>query len=244
MTMSIKKGPFAIQKSYEQIEEEKKVYQFFYGEAVQIQQFLTSDDIMEIKNCSPSTAGWLMNQFRKQLRREPYRPVLVSEYCEYMKIDEMLIQLFLLSLKMPEEQNGTAPHIGGAGENEKAVDLEKKTTDNYDIWCVIGHLWYGHPVTGHVLEMKAKMWFDMHPPDPRGTIMYKRDDNYHVRILTKEIEQVLKVSDRTAQRLLQTTRQLLKKRKNDYVTVEEFCFINFLDETTIRKKLAEIYGED
>lgn len=57
-------------------------------------------------------------------------------------------------------------------------------------------------------------------------------------ISTKDIIRVLELNIRTAQRLLQKTRAVLNKEKNDFVTVREFCRVNKFNEGEFRQRLG------
>ena len=58
-------------------------------------------------------------------------------------------------------------------------------------------------------------------------------------ITTRDIIKVMQLNVRTAQRLLQKTRTRLRKEKNDYVTVKEFCSVNKFNEAEFQERLAE-----
>jgi hypothetical protein len=235
MTMLVNKEPTPTpQKPVDQFREELSVYQYFYGKRARPKVFIERRDVMNILDCDVLTAEGYLIAVRYLFGKKEDDRVKVSEFCKYTMIDDLLIQLFLLSLPEPTEDNGLATWPEDVNPNDPNIE--------YGVWCVIGNMRYGSPVTELILQQRAKLWFDMHPPDPRGTPMYKREDGYRVTIFTHDIERVLNVSERTAQRLLQQTREELKKKKGAYVTVEEFCFHHDLNESIIRKKLDEIYN--
>lgn len=223
-------------KSRAQARKELSIYQSFYGRHAGMQSTIFYTDIMNIMDCSKSTALELLDELRQYFGDSQ---VMVSEFCDYMEIDELLIQLFLLSLIKDNKIN-----IPDMPFNEYVDDPENNVFINDEIWCVIGSMYYGHPTTDTILEARAQMWRDMHPPDPRGTRMYKRDDEYIVTMFAHDLMRVLPCSERTAYRLLQETRVKMNKHKRYYVTVEEWCFINEYPEHIMRKKLAEIYGNN
>jgi len=111
------------------------------------------------------------------------------------------------------------------------------------VWCQIGDLSYGRPVTALLLQYRGLMWQMMHPPDPRGKPMYSRPAPYHVNMSSKDIKQVFYKGIRTAQRLLVMARVALGKKPKEFVLVEEFCFLHNLKEDTIQKKLHELFME-
>lgn len=113
------------------------------------------------------------------------------------------------------------------------------TAENFNqskIWAVVGDIQYGAPETPAILQQRADEFLAQRRP------MYKRGPNFRVAMHSHDIVYALDLSLRQAQRILQQDRKSLKKQKNDYVTVEEFCVLHRLDEKTIRKKLAEKYG--
>jgi hypothetical protein len=59
-------------------------------------------------------------------------------------------------------------------------------------------------------------------------------------ISTRDIIKVLQLNVRTAQRLLQKTRVALRKEKNDYVTVKEFCKVNKFNEGEFQERLMGV----
>ena len=59
-------------------------------------------------------------------------------------------------------------------------------------------------------------------------------------VKTQDLMDVMQLNIRTAQRLLQKTRAALRKGKNDYVTVREFCTVNKFNEEEFQERLAEV----
>lgn len=106
------------------------------------------------------------------------------------------------------------------------------------IWCSIGDLNYGTSKTDKELEKRAE-YILMHPEIFRA--MHKRKEyqewERQVVITAKNIMHVLDKSERTAQRLLNDAR---KKPRRGYITIKEFCYLNKLDEVTVRKKIITI----
>jgi predicted RNA-binding protein YlqC (UPF0109 family) len=63
---------------------------------------------------------------------------------------------------------------------------------------------------------------------PKRIVIYPRD-----------IENITGRKGRTAQRLLQTIRQVFEKEKFQFVTVQEFCFFTGIDEETVRACMVD-----
>ena len=126
-------------------------------------------------------------------------------------------------------------------ELAEKIPIVAKEPSNEEIWCIIGHLWYGHPVTPLILRYKALMWLRMNPPDPRGERMASRPGPYTVYVFNKEFAQAIRKSERTVERLLAEARIALGKEPNDKITVEQICWLNDYDEDEIQQNLHDIF---
>jgi hypothetical protein len=122
--------------------------------------------------------------------------------------------------------------------SEKILEVANQPSTE-EIWCQIGNMWYGHPVTPLKLRYSALEWLAKHPPDPRGEPMYSRPAPYKVRMETIDLMELYGVSERTAQRVLKMVREAIGRTGSTWVTVEEFCFHHKLDEDSIQKRLHE-----
>jgi hypothetical protein len=108
------------------------------------------------------------------------------------------------------------------------------------IWCKIGSLWYGHPVTPLILRYRALIWLKTNPPDPRGEKMAKRPAPYTVYARRRDLPEVINQSLRTVDRMMALTRESLGYKPYSKITVEQFCFINELPEDEIQQKLGDL----
>ena len=106
--MATKKKPADYpKKSIEQFQEELNLLAFFYGEDAVHELSISINDIMDIMHCDESTANRLMQEvreyFEEELRENASELIGITTwmFCHYMEIDEMLIQLFLLSIHPP-----------------------------------------------------------------------------------------------------------------------------------------------
>jgi hypothetical protein len=240
MTLTIKKKPAGMpKKNRVQAREELNIFQSFYGRHAGMQTVIYYNDVMNIMNCDKADALKLMDQTRECFGKKSGSQIMVWEFCEYMEIDELLIQLFLLSVIKLGIADSDSVWV-----NDSFEDPENNKFISDQIWCVIGAIYYGLEASERLLDRNAQKWIDANPPDPRGIRMYKRGENYVATMFTRDLMRVLGVSERTAQRLLEKTRVRLNKDKRYYVTVEEYCIINEYPEHIMRKKLAEIYGND
>ena len=109
-----------------------------------------------------------------------------------------------------------------------------------EIWCTIGNIRYGHPVTPLILRYKALMWHAMNPPDPRGEKMYSRPGPYTVYVRKPDLVDILGYGDRTIDRMLAEVREAIYQKPYGKITVEQFCFIHDLPEDKIQQQLHEL----
>ena len=104
-----------------------------------------------------------------------------------------------------------------------------------DAWAVVGDMKYLTAETLAVLQKRAALWKKKYP---HGEPMAKRYEGYVTFAHTCDVAEVLKISMRKAQKMLQVTRQFHEKHKNSYVSVKEFCFVNNINEDEFRKGLS------
>lgn len=73
----------------------------------------------------------------------------------------------------------------------------------------------------------------------RKAAVSARQALHRLVIHTDDITKVLGINIRTAQRLLQTIRETLGRRKNDYVSIKEFADYVHLNEEDVKRTLSE-----
>ena len=110
-----------------------------------------------------------------------------------------------------------------------------------EIWCEVGDLRYGHPVTPLILRYRALIWMVKHPPDPRGEPMYCRPAPYTIYVCRTDLFDILPYGMRTIDRMLAEVREACYKKPYDKITVEQFCFLHELPEDKIQQKLHELF---
>ncbi len=91
--------------------------------------------------------------------------------------------------------------------------------------------------TIEILKQRAMEWFD---ENPFGEPMYSRNDGYQFVIHTNQLMRILEISESTAQLLLRICRKVLGKVGRAYVSVKEFCKLNYFDEEDFRKALRGV----
>lgn len=126
-------------------------------------------------------------------------------------------------------------------ELAEKIPVVAKQPSTEKIWCKIGSLWYGHPVTPLILRYKALMWLKENPPDPRGEKFAKRDGPYYVYVFVKEFAQAINKSERTVERLLAEARIAAVKGPREKITVEYLCYLNNFNEDEIQQNLHDIF---
>jgi hypothetical protein len=110
--MTEKKAPVDYPRmSIEEFQAQGDLIQYFYGEEAVPQLYVSTRDIMDIMHCNETTANRLVKEvleYFEEAHRD-YAPEMKEHtvttwmFCDYMEIDKMLIQLFLLSIHPPEE---------------------------------------------------------------------------------------------------------------------------------------------
>jgi len=89
-------------------EEVYDIVKFFYPEKLP-QVALNFHHIMDIMDCSFEKASELSDEITNYYGKQiGFFSFYIVDFCEYMQVDEMLIQLFLASLRTPNEHN----HLG------------------------------------------------------------------------------------------------------------------------------------
>jgi hypothetical protein len=120
------------------------------------------------------------------------------------------------------------------------IPVVAKEPSNEEIWCIMGDVWYGHPVTPLILRYRALIWLKRNPPDPRGEKMFKRPAPYTVYVPRRDMPEAINQSQRTVDRMMALTRESLGYKPYSKITVEQFCEINNLPEEVIHQKLDDI----
>jgi hypothetical protein len=112
---------------------------------------------------------------------------------------------------------------------------------NEEIWCVVGDIQYGHPITPLLLRYRALIWLFKNPPDPRGEKMYSRPGPYVVYVRRSDFIDILGYSESTIDRMLSAVREAFSIKPYGKITVEQFCFEHTLPEDKIQQQLEELF---
>jgi hypothetical protein len=193
--------------------------------------------IMDIMNCDRETACGLLKKIGKAVSNE-FTPILrTSAFCDYMDIDEMLIQLFLASLNTFDEPLPPVEILPALTREEIETELPRK------IYEVREDLQDGILENRETLELRVKLWEEA---NPLGEPMYKRKKFVQMVIRAFEVAQIVGCHIRTAQEMLREVREdeddgSTRRRS---VSIKKFCAKHKYDEEDVRKHLAELHGDD
>jgi hypothetical protein len=124
-------------------------------------------------------------------------------------------------------------------ELEPKIELARNQPCTEDIWCEIGDLKYGHPITKLLLRYRALIYLAQHPPDPRGELMACRIGPYTVYVFSEDLVGILPYGERTIDRMLADVREACFIKPYGRITVEQFCFVHELPEDKIQQQLHE-----
>lgn len=200
-----------------------------------LQLYMSTDDIMNIMNCSYDDALALYYKIREYFGDNSMR-ILVPHFCHYMDVDESFIHLFLASLKKHrtfkrKKKNGEIKAVNGSPVNRKLLRLAQ----------VIENLSKGLWDSPETIQERIRQW---HLANPNGEAMFKRDDNWRVLIYTDEAAAVLKIHLRTAQEKIKELREHYGISPKRPVSIKKFCAYFDVEEEDVRKAIAAMYGED
>jgi len=110
-----------------------------------------------------------------------------------------------------------------------------------EIWCTVGDVKYGHPMTPLLLRYRALLWFFMNPPDPRGEKMYSRAGPYTVFVRRADLVDILPFEMSTIDRMLAEVRKQFDIKPYGRITVELFCYAHGLPEDKIQQQLDDLF---
>lgn len=149
-------------------------------------------------------------------------------------------------MRTPQRKNGKTNPEDPANtllpQNEKLEpEQPAKKSPHLKTWLVIGTMRYGTKKTEDELNKQAKKILadpTTYSLDARGKRKLYQYYDWKFVVHTADLMHALEVSERQAQRLLQIAREKLKKNKNDYVTVKEFCDLHKINEKETRRKIT------
>jgi hypothetical protein len=194
--------------------------------------------IMDIMNCDEDTARGLLKKIGKEVSNEFTPRLRTSDFCYYMDIDEMLIQVFLASLHTNNEPFPPAKTLPALTREEIARERPRK------IYEVMEDLEDGIMESSETLQMRAMLWEEA---NPKGEPMYKRKKWVQMVIRAFEVAQIFGIHISTAREMLQEVREKDDNptgKQRRYVSIKKFCAVHNHDEEDLRKHLAALHGAD
>lgn len=192
--------------------------------------------IMDIMNCDTKTACSLLNEIGKELGKGFTTILRTSEFCEYMDIDEMLIQVFLASLNTFDKPFPPRKRLPALTREEIARERPRKIHE------VIEDLQDGIMENVETLELRTKLYEEA---NPLGEPMYKRKKFVQMVIRAFEVAQIYGIHIRTAQEMLREVREEDDDSpRRRHVSIKRFCAKHKYDEEDLRKHLAELHKDD
>lgn len=238
MTITLEKERIILDNNGEPQKIDEEVYdivKFFYPEKLP-QVAMNFHHIMDIMDCSFEKASDLSNKVRDYYGREiGFFGIYMVDFCEYMQVDETLIQLFLASLRIPTKYN----HLGIRLFPESyytGPDQPMKLAD------FIEYLKHNDPPNLQIIKSRKKRWKELFP---KGEMFLKPvDSRLRVIIHTKEAAQILGINLRTAQDMFKDIRETYGLPKHNYIPITRFALSVHLTDQEVREALAVIYGEN
>lgn len=196
--------------------------------------------IKEIMNCTGEEAGQLLREIGKIVSNEFVTSVRTSEFCDYMNVDEMLIQVFLASINFLDESLPPTDRL-------PALTIEQINTQRPRKVCdLVEKLRDGILENTKTYALRAKLYDEA---NPYGEPMYKRFKFVQMVIRAFEVAQIYGCHIDTAQAMLREVREKDREQFGDskvrrHVSIKRFCAVHNEDEEDLRKHLAILHGPD
>lgn len=201
--------------------------------------FINEYEIRSIMHWNGDKAVALINEIGvTEMYASKYR-IRTSVFCDYMDIDEMLIQVFLASLSLDDAPKEPKKILPPLTREQIAAEKPGRVSET------IKQLQEGFFENTKTLALRAKIYDEK---NPLGEPMYKRLKWVQMVIRAFEVAQIYKCPIKTAQKMLREVREKdriiypgMKERR--YVSIKRFCEVHGDDEKDLRKHLAELHGE-
>ena len=204
--------------------------------AQQLTLTLTEEDVVDIMNCAHSEAKTHLNNVRKNLGKDENWEVRSFDFCDYLDIDEMFIQLFLASLKI----HGPLPPVKNNGE-EAFTTVEIYEGPPRKLNEVKESLQQGIMESFEIVENRLRVWHLQNPlGEPMCSPAFK---NWRIVIRPFEVAQILHIHIDTARQMFKEAREDNDLPKQRFMSIRLFCKAHELDEEDTRKALAHMYDE-
>lgn len=227
-----------IARFYEMERQFELVTSFYPAQRLMI--FVDMFSIQDIMNCTSKEASAILKKVTTKAGDPFDTQVRTDVFCDIMKVDPMLIQVFLASMNLDDlplpPRKRLPPLTREQIENEKPrsfFELQELLKD-------------GILENTQTLALRAKIYDEQNPD---GELCHKRVKWVQMVIRAFEVAQIYGCHIRTAQQMLQEVREEDKKlypgmKQRRYVSISRFCFVHNEPEENLRKHLAHIHIED
>ncbi|MFL5743992.1 MAG: hypothetical protein ACJ751_04970 [Niastella sp.] len=159
------------------------------------------------------------------MRKGSTHSVRLSEFCDYMHIDDILVQVFLASLK----RENPPPPI----QVIEADYTDKPLRDKYEV--------KKEPRQGIIIHMPLSLYDEL---NPLGEAMYKRKGLYRCIVRPYEVAQIYDIHINTARAMLRKVRKEKELPARAHVSIEKYCQIHHVEEDVFRHSLVSIHEDD
>jgi len=204
--------------------------------AQQLTLTLSVEDVTNIMNCDSNQALAYMKEVQKSMGKDEGSPVRTFDFCDHLDIDEMLIQVFLASLKSDEALAPISTRMFVLATPEDTIDGPLRMLDD-----VKTDLQNGIMESFETIEERLRIWNIENPlGEPMCSPAFK---NWRTVIRPFEVAQILQIHIDTARDMFKEARQDHNLPKQRFMSIRLFCVAHHLDEEDIRKALGNMYDE-
>lgn len=183
-------------------------------------------EIEHIMDCDRAGADVIIKEIRKKNGKSRVAPIRLSDFCEHLDIDDMLMQLFLVSLN-PDREPPPPLQLIAADRTDKPLRLTDDVRDDLD--------------KGFIIYMPPSLYDEL---NPYGEPMFKRDGFYRCIVRAYEVAQIYECHIDTARAMLREVRAKEDLPERAHVSISKFCKVHYADEDDFRRSLASIHEDD
>jgi hypothetical protein len=207
----------------------------FYPEQ-QLTLTLKEEDVITIMDCDHKRARSYLKKVREKLGKDESWHVRTFEFCDYLNVEEMFIQLHLASLKpdgplAPVRKRKSAPAnpIDATNGKPRKIDDLK------------AYMQKGIMESFETVKNRIRLWEIENPlGEPMACPAFK---NWRTVIRPFEAAQIIGVHIDTARAMFKEARKDKDLPKQRYLSIRMFCKSFDVDEEDVRKALAYMYDE-
>jgi hypothetical protein len=197
---------------------------FYPGQQLVI--ILNKRNIADLMNSDTNKAGRIIEKIQRKLGNKWYGSMKMSDFCEYMDVDDMLLEVLLASLDVYSTPS-IHKKIMAVDRTDKPLRTVKEATKDLE--------------NGIIIHMPLTLYREL---NPSGERYFKMAVFYRCIIRPYEVAQIFNLHINTARAMLRLTRAEEGMPDRSYVPIEKFCKVHYLKESDFRKSLASIHGEE